>query len=959
MSNDARFANIPQELKARRQWVCYRIEERDGKKTKIPYRTDKVGRGKARSNDPATWHTFEEVLDAVGKPKNRFDGIGFVLSESDQYTFIDLDNVVNDGTVEEWAREIVDKVDSYTEFSQSGTGIHIIARAKKPGPRCRTHKHPQFEIYDHVRLVVFTGNLWPGAPMEIRDAQQAVNYIYLSVFGENPRNTPPKQTVKNTRSVGMSDPALIEMALAASNGDRFGRLWNGNTGDYNGDDSAADMALCCRLAFWTGRDPVRIDTLFRESGLMRPKWDEKRGERTYGQMTIRTAIQHTTEAYDGSSYRNAKLQATEEELAAARDRIAQAKNARTAAAVFDAVEALSILPPGEYADVAKELKEAIPQLDLRELKGAVSRTRKSQRAGESGEYPELVVSNRQLRDMGDEAISLLERANVPPTIFVRSGALCQVVEDERGRPVIRAVTEDIVLARLSKTCDFVVETEDGPKNVLPPKSIGSYVLAEGRWPFPALEAITRSPTIRQDGTIAQLRGYDLATMLFYHRASEKAVEVSDRPTRHEVENALGLLEELLHDFPFDCQASRTNALALLLSPVIQPATMDLTPLFLIDAPTAGSGKSLLAIVAGIISGGAVPDFTTAPTRDEEWPKKITAILSAGPSLVVIDNVRCCLQSAELAMLLTTRTWKERVFGKNTETVILPNRAVWVATGNNIQLGGDIPRRCVWIRIDPRQSKPHEREGFLHANLTQWVSENRERLLTALLVLCRAWFADGSPAYPVPAFGSFETWTRTIGGILAHAGVAGFLENRDRLWEQSDTESTEWEAFLSNWREVYGDTPITPKELVRDIETGTEIADAVPAVVSDAVHGKGDRCSRIGKQFRARLGKRYGPGGLRLERGPRRGKGVTWVVSVGDNTSECRGDTKPCRDSPGIPSVEKPVGVGCAGPQPSNAGAEDIISEFAEITPCENGSDADAPAPPCTLHTWTDENYEEY
>ena len=91
MTSDTRYANIPQELKERRQWVCYRIEEREGKKTKIPYRTDKVGRGHAKSNDPATWHTFEEVAEAVGKLQNRFDGIGFVLSESDPYVFIDLD----------------------------------------------------------------------------------------------------------------------------------------------------------------------------------------------------------------------------------------------------------------------------------------------------------------------------------------------------------------------------------------------------------------------------------------------------------------------------------------------------------------------------------------------------------------------------------------------------------------------------------------------------------------------------------------------------------------------------------------------------------------------------------------------------------------------------------------------------------------------------------------------------
>ncbi len=915
MTSDTRYASIPQELKELRQWVCYRIEVRDGEKTKMPYSRDHGGRMRAKTNDSTTWLSYDDAVQMASMPLSGLDGIGFVVSANDPYVFIDLDHVVDDGVIEGWAQAIVDNVGSYTEFSQSGTGIHIVARAKKPGPRCKTAKHPRFEIYENVRLAVFTGKLVPAAVTEITDAQDAVNEVYVGVFGENPRNTPPTETTRNARPVGMSDPALVEKAMSAANGDKFGRLWNGNTGDYNGDDSAADMALCYMLAFWTQRDPARMDRLFRESGLMREKWDQRRGERTYGEMTIDAAVQQTTEVYQCSTRISSNQKVTEEQLAQARERIARAKEAANAAAVFEAVDALAVLTQGEYADVVKELKNAVSQLDLKELKSAVSRARKSKRADESGEYPKLMVGNRQLRDMGDEAIRLLESSNVPPTLFVRSGAMCQVVEDERGRPVIRAVTDDIILAKLAKTCDFVVETQDGPKNVVPPKSIGSYVLSEGKWPFPALEAITRSPTIRQDGSIAQLPGYDPETRLYYHRSGgDELTDVPANPKPEDVGAALKLIEELLHDFPFDCQASKVNAIALLLSPVTQPAIMDVTPLFLIDAPTAGSGKGLLAIVAGIISGGTVPDFTTAPVRDEEWTKKITAILSAGPSLVVIDNVQYTLQSADLAMLLTARTWKDRVFGKNTEIVILSNRAVWVATGNNIQLGGDIPRRCVWIRIDPRQSKPHEREGFLHSNLTRWVSENRGRLLSALLTLCRAWFAAGCPAYPVAAFGSFENWTRIIGCILANAGIKGFLENRRELWEQSDTESTEWEAFLANWLEFYGATPVTPKELIRDIEAEEKIAEAVPASISDAVHGNGDHCSRIGYQLKARLRKRYGPRGLRLERGPQKRHGNTWVAVADpiDTVDGCDSETSTLHSVSSCLSTEGVSNGRCGG-----------------------------------------------
>ena len=148
-----------------------------------------------------------------------------------------------------------------------------------------------------MRLVVFTGRLWDKLPAQINDAQQAVSEMYFGVFGENPRNVPPKETTKNARPIGKSDPVIIEEALSATNGEKFRRLWNGNTGEYNGDASAADMALCCMLAYRTEKDPTRMDRLFRESGLMRDKWDEHRGSQTYGQITIDAAIGMTKATY--------------------------------------------------------------------------------------------------------------------------------------------------------------------------------------------------------------------------------------------------------------------------------------------------------------------------------------------------------------------------------------------------------------------------------------------------------------------------------------------------------------------------------------------------------------------------------------------------------------------------------------------------------------------------------------
>ena len=100
---------------------------------------------------------------------------------------------------------------------------------------------------------------------------------------------------------------------------------------------------------------------------------------------------------------------------------------------------------------------------------------------------------------------------------------------------------------------------------------------------------------------------------------------------------------------------------------------------------------------------------------------------------------------------------------------MSQRATWIATGNNIQLCGDLPRRCYWIRLDARESRPWQRKNFKHPDLLGWVTRNRGRLIHALLTLARAWFAAGKPKAPnSPRLGSFEAWTETVGGMASSA-----------------------------------------------------------------------------------------------------------------------------------------------------------------------------------------------
>src|SRR5262249_30619149 len=124
-------------------------------------------------------------------------------------------------------------------------------------------------------------------------------------------------------------------------------------------------------------------------------------------------------------------------------------------------------------------------------------------------------------------------------------------------------------------------------------------------------------------------------------------------------------------------------------------------------------------------------------------------------MVVYDNVVHQIKSAQLSKALTAEIWADRILGRNA-SVSLPVNCSWIATGNNIRLGGDIPRRCYWVQMDAKCARPSERTGFRHNPLKDWVRANRPALVSALLTLARAWFAADCPTPAVPVLGSFES-----------------------------------------------------------------------------------------------------------------------------------------------------------------------------------------------------------
>lgn len=303
---------IPQSLSSTPHWVCWRwarAEKGDGltKQPVNPHTGDL-----ASSTDPSTWSDFQRATEFACQGNGR-RGIGFVVIKDGGIVGIDIDECGDgQGSWSPEAMAIVHEFNSFTEITPSGRGLRIYIVGQKPkGSRCAFSNVPgvkKVEIYDQARYFTVTGQQVPDTPETIEPRQEQLDALITRLTP--PANAKPTSAQSRTSESDVSlaptpdDGVLLERARRAANGEKFAALYDrGDTSLHKGDDSSADMALCCMLAFWTRGDADRIDRLFRASALMRDKWDERRGERTYGEMTVQRAVAITTwnEADAGSS----------------------------------------------------------------------------------------------------------------------------------------------------------------------------------------------------------------------------------------------------------------------------------------------------------------------------------------------------------------------------------------------------------------------------------------------------------------------------------------------------------------------------------------------------------------------------------------------------------------------------------------------------------------------------------
>lgn len=295
---------LPTEVCGREQWICWREENRNGDPTKIP--VDPETGDFASSTDDRTWSDLETALEYAST--GRADGMGFVFTRTDPLVGIDLDKCRDPetGRPDPEAKEIIQRLESYTEVSPSRTGYHVLLHGELPDGR---NRRGGVEMYDQSRFFTVTADHVDGTPTSINERQDALEAVHEEFVAQDDTDDDIDATTGDRRdnsgqsqTLGLEDEVLLEKARSAGNGDKFDRLWRGNISGYDS-QSEADMALCCLLAFWTGGNRLQMDRLFRQSGLIRGKWGDVHHAdgSTYGEKTLERAIAATDDFYEPPS----------------------------------------------------------------------------------------------------------------------------------------------------------------------------------------------------------------------------------------------------------------------------------------------------------------------------------------------------------------------------------------------------------------------------------------------------------------------------------------------------------------------------------------------------------------------------------------------------------------------------------------------------------------------------------
>ena len=541
------------------------------------------------------------------------------------------------------------------------------------------------------------------------------------------------------------------------------------------------------------------------------------------------------------------------------------------------------LPPGgiEAALQAINTENCKPPLEASEVTTIAQSAGKYQ-PPETKDLPQVIITGVHTRDITAKALEALHDQNNPAHLFRRSDRLIRVSVDESGKPYTEELHSASFKGCIDRACNFVrvaVKSEELIPTPAPKDVVEDGLTRPDLWKFPPLLGITEVPVLRPDGTVLSKLGYDEVTRLYYSPAHELEIPtIPENPTDAQVKDAAKLIVEPVCDFPFDSQSSWANAIGTMFAPILRPMITTPVPMALFDKPQQGTGATLLADVVSIIATGRSAAIQSPPESNDAWRKAITSILWKGQLVATLDNIEGELESSALAAALTSTIWQDRLLGQ-TETLQIINRLMWIGTGNNVKLKGDLPRRCIWCRMDAHTPRPWMRDvKFKHPDLTKWVTENRGAILAAMLTVARAWSIAGMPVPDdLPILGGYDSYCRVVGGVRPLMGVKGFVGNLDRMYDETDTSTPQWACFFGQWHDLLAEDTYTSAELVSWILDDGDFKESLPDELADIFAGLSKNHSvMLGQRLRHKIEVQYDNGYVLCRAGTKK-HAVTWQV----------------------------------------------------------------------------------
>ncbi len=493
-----------------------------------------------------------------------------------------------------------------------------------------------------------------------------------------------------------------------------------------------------------------------------------------------------------------------------------------------------------------------PEAAAAETERPVQETAPPKRNKRYAELPSF-SAGLPLRDLSPKVLDALAAQPVGDVVL-HNGKPCRIRHSRKGGVCIEPHSKATLRGVVFRACRIIGGKGDEVREVVPSDALIEDLLSLPCYPedIQRVKCVSEMPLILADGRVLTEPGLDWASGIYvWPEARLRGIEVAENPSEADVRYSLEVLDDIVVDIPFVDRASRANYLAIWLTVVVIHAVDGNVPSLVTKAPQQGSGKGLLSSILAMTAKGQEAASQVLSNSDEELRKVLTSCLRRGMPIIAFDNITHVVNHPSLASFLTSTVWQDRILG-HTRIEEFDNNTVVILNGNNIALGGDCARRVVWCGLDPGCSRPWERTGFRHSPLLTYVKKRRPEIVKALLTIARSWFAAGCPSYDVPTMGSFESWCRTVGNILAHAGVDGFLDNRYAAYEQIDEEASEFTAFLRQWLAEIGPDPVAARDIVAKLDP-----DDLPSGVMPGQSGHGSVVKRLAKTLSRYEKRRFG------------------------------------------------------------------------------------------------------